>query len=101
MASLVLSECAFSAAGITVFKHCNHLKGDIVKSLQVLKCAIQTELLIRPPMPSSLWEEKLQEQEEGEIAMSKEVDGELATGNDENENTLFEFISDDEDYEDS
>ncbi|KIJ30124.1 hypothetical protein M422DRAFT_98919, partial [Sphaerobolus stellatus SS14] len=37
MASSVLSEQAFSAAGITITKHHNWLKGDIVESLQVLK----------------------------------------------------------------
>jgi len=37
MASSVLSEHAFSLAGITIIKHCNHLKGDIVEALQCLK----------------------------------------------------------------
>lgn len=52
-------------------------------------------------MPSSLLEEKLQEQEEAETAICKEVDGKLATASDEDEDILFEFISDDEDYEDN
>ncbi|KIJ48977.1 hypothetical protein M422DRAFT_103461, partial [Sphaerobolus stellatus SS14] len=36
-ASSVSSERAFSAAGITISKRCNCLKGDIVEALQVLK----------------------------------------------------------------
>lgn len=38
MASSVSSEHAFSAAGITISKHRNRLKGDIVEALQFLKC---------------------------------------------------------------
>ncbi|KIJ35874.1 hypothetical protein M422DRAFT_103474, partial [Sphaerobolus stellatus SS14] len=37
MASSVSSERAFSAAGITITKRRNRLKGDIVEALQVVK----------------------------------------------------------------
>ncbi|KIJ23090.1 hypothetical protein M422DRAFT_81167, partial [Sphaerobolus stellatus SS14] len=56
MASSVSSEWAFSAAGITISKRRNRLKGDIVEALQVLKCVIRKDLIIRLPMPSSLLE---------------------------------------------
>ena len=47
MASSVSSERAFSSAGITISKRRNRLKGDIVESLQSLKCVIREELLFR------------------------------------------------------
>ena len=39
MASSVLSKAAFSSAGITITKQHNHLKGDFVEALQILKSA--------------------------------------------------------------
>lgn len=47
MASSVSSERAFSAAGITISKRRNRLKGDIVEALQFLKCLMRKELLFR------------------------------------------------------
>lgn len=47
MASSVSSERAFSSAGITVSKHRNRLKGDIVEALQCLKCMIRRNLIFR------------------------------------------------------
>jgi hypothetical protein len=47
MASSVSSERAFSSAGITISKHRNRLKGDIVKALQCLKCLIHRNLIFR------------------------------------------------------
>lgn len=47
MASSVSSEQAFSLAGITISKHRNRLKGDIVKALQALKCLYCRDLLFR------------------------------------------------------
>jgi hypothetical protein len=47
MASSVSSERAFSAAGITIGKRRNRLKGDIVEALQCLKCLIHHNLLFR------------------------------------------------------
>ena len=53
MSSSVSSERAFSQGGITISKHRNQLKGDIIEALQCLKCAIRHELLFREPAPSS------------------------------------------------
>ena len=61
MASSVSSKHAFSSAGITITKCRNHLKGDIVEALQVLKCAIRTEFIVQSPMPSSILEQELED----------------------------------------
>ena len=45
MASSVSSECAFSAAGITISKRQNWLKGDIVKALECLKCMFYSDII--------------------------------------------------------
>jgi hypothetical protein len=58
MASSVLSEWAFLQGGIAISKHHNHLKGDIVKAPQCVKCAICHDLLFREPGPSSLAKEE-------------------------------------------
>lgn len=47
MSLSVSSECAFSQGGLTITKHRNCLKGDIVEALQVVKCAMCTDLLFR------------------------------------------------------
>ena len=47
MASSVSSERAFSSAGITISKHCNHLGADIIEALQFLKCWFQHDLIFR------------------------------------------------------
>ena len=47
MASSVSSERAFSAAGITISKRRNRLKGDIVEALECIKCLLHQELLFR------------------------------------------------------
>lgn len=49
MASSVSSERAFSAAGITVSKCCDRLKGDVVEALQFLKCSLWHELMFQVP----------------------------------------------------
>ena len=46
MASSVASEHAFSSARITICKHHNHLKGDIIEALQCLKSLIQQDLMM-------------------------------------------------------
>lgn len=56
MVSSVSSEQAFSQGGITISKHRNRLKGDIVEALQCLKCAIRRDLLFKEPGPSSVVE---------------------------------------------
>lgn len=59
MASSVSSEWAFSLGGITVSKRRNRLKGDIVETLQFLKCLIKQDLLFREAGPSSKLEDTL------------------------------------------
>jgi hypothetical protein len=56
MSSSVSSEWAFSQGGITISKHHSCLNGDIVEALQLLKCAIQHDLLFQEPAPSSISE---------------------------------------------
>jgi hAT family C-terminal dimerisation region len=58
MASSVSSKRAFSQGGITISKHHNRLKGDIIEALQCVKCAICHDLLFHEPGPSSLAEEE-------------------------------------------
>ena len=59
MASSVSSEHAFSAAGITISKRRNRLKGDIVEALEFLK-AIYVCNLIFCDLPTSVTEEELE-----------------------------------------
>ena len=47
MASSVSSERAFSSAGLTLSKHRNRLKGDIVEALQCLKCMYHNDLIFQ------------------------------------------------------
>ncbi|KAF8661944.1 hypothetical protein AX16_001266 [Volvariella volvacea WC 439] len=47
MALSMSSERAFSSAGITISKHRNCLKQDIVEALQFLKCTMQKDLLFQ------------------------------------------------------
>jgi hypothetical protein len=47
MASSVLSERAFSAAGITISKRRNRLDADIAEALQCLKSFINQDLMTR------------------------------------------------------
>lgn len=56
MASSVSSKRVFSSAGITISKHHNQLKGDIVKALQGLKCMIRHDLLFRELPPTAQME---------------------------------------------
>ena len=59
MSSSVSSEHAFLQGGITITKHWNWLKGDIVKALKGVKCAIRHDLLFQEPAPSSTLEVEL------------------------------------------
>ncbi|KAG6855299.1 hypothetical protein H0H87_005326 [Tephrocybe sp. NHM501043] len=45
MASSVSSEHAFSSAGVTISKHCNRLKGNIVEAIQFIKCTASHNIL--------------------------------------------------------
>ena len=60
MGSSVFSERAFSAAGITISKRCNHLKADIVEALEFLKSIYVKDLIYREPTPSSVLEDELE-----------------------------------------
>ena len=57
MASSIASECAFSAAGITISKRCNRLNADIIEALQCLKSLISHQDLGLRPFPSLAKEE--------------------------------------------
>lgn len=56
MASSVSSERAFSAAGITISKCRNRLKGKLVEALQFLKCAYQRGVIFRGDAYTEAWE---------------------------------------------
>ena len=91
MASSVLSERAFSSAGITISKCRNLLKADIVEALQFLKCAFQKDLIFREPEPSSTTEEA-----EGDLP---ELEKDLASwdtladlGEDENDSDIDNVV---------
>ena len=74
MASSVSSECAFSSAGITISKHRNRLKPDIVEALQFLKCIYCRDLLFREE-PSTELEVELDEYEDGQNAVQGDAGG--------------------------
>jgi hypothetical protein len=59
MASSVSSEHAFSAAGITILKCQNRLKGDIVEALEFLKALYIWDLIFHD-LPTSVTEEELE-----------------------------------------
>ena len=56
MVSWVLSKYAFSSAGITITKHWNCLKTDVIKALQGLKYAFKWNLIVYEPPPLLLLE---------------------------------------------
>ena len=59
MASSVSSERAFSAAGITISKRRNRLKGDIVEALEVIKSLLHHDLLFREVLDMAHVEKEL------------------------------------------
>ena len=61
IASSVSSERAFSQGGITISKHYNCLKGDIVEALQCVKCTICHDIFSCELEPSSLLEDESDE----------------------------------------
>ena len=52
MASSISSERVFSSAGITISKHHNRLKADIIEALQFLKCATKSSDTLVHDAPS-------------------------------------------------
>ena len=59
MGSSVSNERAFSAAGITISKRRNRLKGDIVEALEFLKSLYVRDLIFRD-LPTAAAEEELE-----------------------------------------
>jgi hAT family C-terminal dimerisation region len=92
MAASVSSERAFSQGGITISKHRNRLKGDIVEALQCVKCSLRTDLLFRAPGPSSLTEVESDESEREVGTGSVDADEEV-----EEEGSDWMFLEEDDD----
>ena len=76
MASLVSSERAFSAAGITISKWHSRLKGDIVEALQCLKCLICNHLIFQLD-PSMSVATEIEEQDESLETISESGIGDV------------------------
>ncbi|KAJ7579180.1 hypothetical protein C8J56DRAFT_897579 [Mycena floridula] len=76
---LISSERAFSSAGITVSKRRNRLKGDIVKSLQFMKCFYRQDLLFREQGPWSGLEVVVENEELKEELNAAELKAEVAS----------------------
>ena len=70
MASSVSSEHTFLLAGLTISKHHNWLKGDIVEALQCLKCMFHNDLIFQKVVSATQEKEDLED-----------IDLELASGN--------------------
>ena len=64
MVSSVLSDCTFSSVVLTITKCWNHLKGDVVEALQVMKCLLHHDLVFHEPGPSSTIEDIVDEDNE-------------------------------------
>lgn len=96
-ASSVLGERAFSSAGITITKHRNRLKGDIVKAIQVLKCKVKGNIMRSDDNPSLALEEKLVALTVEEDTTMDDIEKEAGTSKDEEEDDLL--LSDDDCYE--
>ena len=60
MASSVSSERAFSSAGITISKHRNQLKGDIVEALECIKCFLHHNFIFRSTITLDQIEKELE-----------------------------------------
>ena len=73
MASSVSSKHAFLSATLTITKHWNHLKGDIVEALQVMKSLLHQELVFCETGPSSTTK-NLCEKHDEEL-LNAELDG--------------------------
>jgi hypothetical protein len=61
MASSVSSERSFSAAGITITKRRNRLKGDIVEAVEVVKTLIHHDLIFREVLNMAHVEKELED----------------------------------------
>ena len=93
------SEHAFLQGGITISKHHNCLKDDIVEGIQCIKCAIHHKLLFQEPAPSSILEAEETSDSEQENVNTGE---DLAGSDDESDIERFswdELLIEDEDDE--
>ena len=104
MSSSVSSERAFSAAGITIGKRRNRLKGDIVEALQCLKCFLHRDLLFRDVATANELERDLDSEDiiDGELGNSTATVSEadnfswdqiLVDNEDDNENSSDEIMN--------
>ena len=78
------------AGGITISKHCNRLKGDIIEALQCIKYALCHDLLFCKPGPSS----SVEEPDEYDI---ETVSNEKLSDDDDEEGWEALFLEEDED----
>jgi len=75
MASSVSSKRAFSAAGITLSKCRNRLKGDIVEALECLKCLLHRDLIFCEVVTAAGLEKELEnvDTDDGETGSPAEI----------------------------
>ena len=92
MSSSVSSERTFSQGGLTITKHWNHLKGDVVEALQCVKCAIWHDLLFKELAPSSIVEAEFADDH---------WQGDQANEDGNEKGWDVEFVSDEEDRDNS
>ena len=92
MASSVSSERAFSSAGITISKHRNRLKGNIVEALQCLKCIYRNDLIFREVITAL--EEKFDMETDELLYLATDIDIE------KNKEFSWDSILDDDDNSD-
>jgi len=92
MALSISSERAFSSVGITISKHHNQLKSDIVKALQFLKCVYHCDLLF--------CEDPHAETEVEELDNGSPVEGNASNTEEEEWDIVVEDLQDDEGFED-
>jgi len=74
MATSVSSERAFSAAALTITKHRNCLKADIVEAIQVLRMLFNRDMMFREAPASSAAElafEELSDMEDVDESVSR------------------------------
>ena len=96
MASLVSSESAFSAAGITISKHRNRLTGDIVEALQCLKTLIHQDLLFCDVASASQDEKDLDLADQDPANDEADASEVVRDGEDWSWDNLVEGLEDDE-----
>ena len=87
-----LSKCTFLQGGLTITKHQNCLKGDVVEALQCVKCAIWHDLLFKEPAPSSIVEAEFADDH---------WQGDQANEDGTEKGWNVEFVGDKEDEDDS